>query len=294
MALILNGKDLANKIKEKLRLEVKDYLSKGLRRPSLAVILVGDDPASKIYTRKKRETCEEVGIKSYYYHLPENVSERELLKLIGELNQNPDLDGILVQLPLPQHINTKNILMAIDPHKDVDGFHPVNIGKLATEIGEGIIPCTPLGIWIMLKHYKIETFKKDVVVVGASNIVGKPMGLIFLKNEEATLTICHKNTKDLKKHTLSADILIVAVGKPNLITEDMVKDGAVVIDVGINRLPNKKIVGDVDFEKVKLKASAITPVPGGVGPLTVISLLINTINAYRQKFGYPSHPLTKI
>lgn len=294
MALILNGKELANKIKEELRLEIEDYLSKGLRKPSLAVVLVGDDPASKIYTRKKRETCEEIGIKSYYYHLPENISEGELLKLIEELNQNTDLDGILVQLPLPSHIDTKKILMAIDPLKDVDGFHPVNIGKLATGIGEGIIPCTPLGIWIMLKHYNIETYKKDVVVVGASNIVGKPMGLIFLKNEEATLTVCHKNTNDLKKHTLSADILIVAVGKPNLITEDMVKNGAVVIDVGINRLSNKKIVGDVDFEKVKSKASAITPVPGGVGPLTVISLLINTLNIYRQKFGYPIHPLAKI
>ena len=294
MAKLLNGKVLADKLKEDLKKEVEGYIKKGLRKPALAVVLVGDDPASQIYVKRKKESCEYVGIKSLSYHLPENTREEDLLKLVDELNNREDVDGILVQLPLPEHIDTKKIINSIDPSKDVDGFHPVNVGKLATGIGEGIIPCTPLGIWIMLKHYQIDTFKKDVVIVGASNIVGKPMGLIFLKNEEATITICHKNTKDLKEHTKKADILIVAVGKPNLITEDMVKEGAVVVDVGINRLENGKIVGDVDFQNVSKKASAITPVPGGVGPLTVVSLLINTVSVYREKFGLGRHPLTEI
>ena len=294
MAKLLNGKVLADKLKEELKKEVEGYIKKGLRKPTLAVILVGDDPASKIYVKRKRESCEYVGINSLSYYLSDKTSEGELLKLIDELNRREDVDGILVQLPLPAHIDTKKIISSIDPSKDVDGFHPVNVGKLATGIGEGIIPCTPLGIWIMLKHYEIETFKKDVVIVGASNIVGKPMGLIFLKNEESTITICHKNTKNLKEHTKGADILIVAVGKPKLITEDMVKDGAVVVDVGINRLENGKIVGDVDFDNVSKKVSAITPVPGGVGPLTVISLLINTVSVYREKLGFGKHPLTEI
>ncbi|RUM59227.1 MAG: bifunctional methylenetetrahydrofolate dehydrogenase/methenyltetrahydrofolate cyclohydrolase FolD [Persephonella sp.] len=294
MAKLLNGKLLADKLKEELKKEVEGYIKNGLRKPSLAVILVGEDPASKIYVRKKKESCEYIGINSLSYHLPEDTGESQLLKLIDELNNRGDVDGILVQLPLPKHIDTRKVISSIDPSKDVDGFHPVNVGKLATGIGEGIIPCTPLGIWIMLKHYQIDTFKKDVVIVGASNIVGKPMGLIFLKNEEATITVCHKNTKDLKEHTKKADILIVAVGKPNLITEDMVKEGVVVVDVGINRLENGKIVGDVDFENVKNKAYAITPVPGGVGPLTVVSLLVNTVSVYREKNGLGKHPLTRI
>ena len=294
MAKLLNGKLLADKLKEELKKEVEGYIKKGLRKPSLAVILVGEDPASKIYVKKKKESCEYIGINSLSYHLPEETEESQLLKLIDKLNKREDVDGILVQLPLPKHIDTRKVINSIEPSKDVDGFHPVNVGKLATGIGEGIIPCTPLGIWIMLKHYQIDTFKKDVVIVGASNIVGKPMGLIFLKNEEATITVCHKNTKDLKEHTKKADILIVAVGKPNLITEDMVKEGVVVVDVGINRLENGKIVGDVDFENVKNKAYAITPVPGGVGPLTVVSLLINTVSIYREKNGLGKHPLTQI
>jgi len=291
---LLDGKSLANKLKEELKEEISHYLKKGLRKPSLAVILVGENPASKIYVRKKEESCEYVGINSISYHLPEDTTEKQLLKLINELNNRDDVDGILVQLPLPEHINTKKIINSINPQKDVDGFHPLNVGKLATGIDEGVIPCTPLGIWIMLKHYDIEIFKKNVVIVGTSNIVGKPMGLIFLKNEEATITYCHKNTKNLKEHTKSADILIVAVGKPKLITEDMVKEGVVVVDVGINRLQNGKIVGDVDFDNVKNKAYAITPVPGGVGPLTVVSLLINTVSVYREKNGLGRHPLTII
>ena len=294
MVKLLDGKSLANKLKEDLKVEIEGYIRRGLRKPTLAVILVGNDPASQIYVKKKKESCIYVGINSLSYHLPEHTTEKELLKLIDDLNKREDVDGILVQLPLPSHINTKNVINKINPSKDVDGFHPVNVGKLATGIGDGIVPCTPLGIWIMLKHYNIQTFKRDVVIVGASNIVGKPMGLIFLKNEESTVTVCHKNTKDLKSHTTKADILIVAVGKPNLITADMVKEGSVVVDVGINRLQSGKIVGDVDFNSIKDKVSAITPVPGGVGPLTVVSLLINTVSIYRKKFGLGKHPLTDI
>ena len=294
MALILDGKKVAQKIKNELKNEIKKYTSKGLRNPSLAVILVGNDPASEVYVRNKRKACEEVGINSIYIHLKEEIPEEELLKYIERLNNDNDVDGILVQLPLPKHINTQHIITAIDPHKDVDGFHPENIGKLATGMKDCIVPCTPLGIWIMLKEYEIQTYKKDVVMVGASNIVGKPMSLLFLRNEEATITVCHRNTKDLAHHTRQADILIVAVGKPYLITEDMVKDGAVVIDVGINRLENGKLVGDTDFEALLNKVSAITPVPGGVGPMTVASLLVNTVSIYRQKHGFEKHPLTDI
>ncbi len=294
MAIILDGKSLAQKIKDELKIEIDSYVKKGHRKPALAVILVGDDPASQIYVKNKRESCNYVGINSLFFHLPENTTQEELLELIGKLNGDEDVDGILVQLPLPSHINASSIIEAISPEKDVDGFHPVNMGKLSTGKSDGIIPCTPLGIWILLKHYKINFLKKDVVIVGASNIVGKPMGLLFLKNEDSTVTICHKNTKDLKFHTKYADILIVAVGKPNLITADMVKEGVVVVDVGINRLENGKLVGDTDFENLKEKAFAITPVPGGVGPMTVASLLVNTVSIYRKKLGYSKHPLTEI
>ncbi|WP_293443293.1 bifunctional methylenetetrahydrofolate dehydrogenase/methenyltetrahydrofolate cyclohydrolase FolD [Persephonella sp.] len=294
MALILDGKALAKKIREELKKEIDEYLSRGMRNPNLVVILVGEDPASQVYVENKRKACKDVGINSMVFKLPENTTQVELLDLIGKFNGDDDIDGILVQLPLPSHINTQEIIEAINPHKDVDGFHPENVGKLATGKSDGIIPCTPLGIWIMLKHYKIPTFKKDVVIVGASNIVGKPMGLLFLKNEEAPVSICHINTKDLSFYTKRAEILIVAVGKPNLITPDMVKDGAVVVDVGINRLENGKLVGDTDFEGLKEKVYAITPVPGGVGPMTVASLLLNTVSIYRKKHGFAPHPLTEV
>jgi methylenetetrahydrofolate dehydrogenase (NADP+)/methenyltetrahydrofolate cyclohydrolase len=294
MALILDGRKVAKKIKQQLKEEIENYVSKGLRNPSLAVILVGTDPASEVYVKNKRKACEEVGINSIYIHLKEEIPEEELLKYIDKLNKDEEVDGILVQLPLPKHINTQNIITAIDPNKDVDGFHPENVGKLATGMKDVIIPCTPLGIWILLKEYQIETYKKDVVIVGASNIVGKPMSLLFLRNEESTVTVCHKNTKDLKHHTQRADILIVAVGKPFLITEDMVKENSVVVDVGINRLDNGKIVGDTDYESILKKVYAITPVPGGVGPMTVASLLVNTVSIYRQKHGFEKHPLTDI
>ena len=292
--ILLDGREVANEIKESLKKEIDGYIKNGFRQPSLAVILVGNDPASEVYVKNKREASKEIGINSLYFKFPEEISEEELLRFIDKLNKDDDIDGILVQLPLPQHIQTQKIIEAISPMKDVDGFHPLNMGKLATNVKDGVIPCTPLGIWLLLKHYKISTFKKDVVIVGASNIVGKPMSLLFLKNEEATVTVCHRNTKDLKSHTLTAEILIVAVGKPNLITADMVQDGAVVIDVGINKLENGKLVGDTDFEKLKEKVSAITPVPGGVGPMTVASLLINTVHLYRLKQGFPPHPLTEI
>ncbi len=294
MGLILDGKSVAKKIRENLRREIEEYLKMGMRNPNLVVILVGEDPASKVYVENKRKACKEVGINSMVFNLPENTTQVELLELIGKFNGDEDIDGILVQLPLPSHINTQEIIEAINPHKDVDGFHPENVGKLATGKSDGIIPCTPLGIWILLKHYKIPTFKKDVVIVGASNIVGKPMALLFLKNEEAPVSVCHINTKDLISYTKRAEILIVAVGKPNLITEDMIKEGAVIIDVGINRLENGKIVGDTDFEKLKDKASAITPVPGGVGPMTVASLLLNTVSIYKKKHGFAPHPLTDV
>ncbi len=292
--LILSGKEVSKKIKEELKKEIDNYIAQGLRKPGLTVILVGKDPASQIYVRRKRETAESIGINSICVTLPQSTTEEELVETIKRFNEDENIDGILVQLPLPSHINTHRIIETIRPDKDVDGFHPENVGRLATGIGRGIIPCTPLGIWLMLKHYNIDVFGKDVVVVGASNIVGKPMSLVFLKDERATVTVCHKNTKDLSFHTKKADILVVAVGKPNLITADMVKEGVVVIDVGINRLENGKIVGDVDFENVKEKSYAITPVPGGVGPMTVVSLLVNTLHLYRLRHGFPPHPFAQI
>ncbi|MCW4573890.1 bifunctional methylenetetrahydrofolate dehydrogenase/methenyltetrahydrofolate cyclohydrolase FolD [Venenivibrio stagnispumantis] len=288
LLIILDGKKISTKIKEEIKKDIENLKKQGFREPCLAVILVGNDPASQVYVNNKKKSCEEVGIKSLSYNLPENITQEELLELIGNLNGDDNVDGILVQLPLPKHINTYEIIEAIHPSKDVDGFHPVNVGKLATGKNDGIIPCTPLGIWLLLKEYNIDTFGKDVVVVGASNIVGKPMSLLFLREERSTVTICHKNTKDLKSHTEKADILVVAVGKPKLITADMVKEGAVVIDVGINRVDGK-IVGDTDFENIKEKVYAITPVPGGVGPMTVASLLLNTLNIFRIKNGLKPH-----
>ncbi|WP_461830220.1 bifunctional methylenetetrahydrofolate dehydrogenase/methenyltetrahydrofolate cyclohydrolase FolD [Aquifex sp.] len=286
MSVILDGKSLSQKIREEIKKEVESFTSKGFRPPSLAVVLVGDDPASKVYVNNKRKACEKVGIKSLFYHLPENTEEERLLGLIYELNTNEEVDGILVQLPLPKHIDQTKVILSINPEKDVDGFHPENMGKLVGQIEDGFIPCTPLGIDILLKHYGIDVQGKDVVIVGAGFIVGRPLSLLMLWRN-ATVTVCHIYTKDLKKHTLQADILISATGVPHLIKEDMVKEGAVVVDVGISKV-NGKIVGDVDFEKVKEKASAITPVPGGVGPMTVTALLLNTLKAYKKKFSHLS------
>lgn len=284
MALILDGKALSKKIREEIRKEVESFTSKGFRPPSLAVILVGNDPASEIYVNNKRKACEKVGIKSIFYKLPEDVPEEKLLGLIYELNLNEEVDGILVQLPLPKHIDQTKVILSISPGKDVDGFHPENMGKLIAQIDDGFIPCTPLGIDILLRHYGIEVEGKDITIVGAGFIVGRPLSLLMLWRN-ATVSVCHIYTKDIKKFTKEADILISATGVPHIIKEDMVKEGVVIIDVGISRLKDK-IVGDVDFERVKERVSAITPVPGGVGPMTVTALLLNTLKAYKRKFSH--------
>jgi len=283
MATILDGKEVSRIYRERIKQEVERYISQGLRKPSLAVVLVGNDPASQVYVNNKRKACQKVGIESLFYHLPEDTEEKKLLALVEELNGNPEVDGILVQLPLPKQINPQRVIETIDPSKDVDGFHPENMGKLVANLDGGFIPCTPLGIKILLDHYGIELQGKDVTVVGAGYIVGKPLSVLLLNNN-ATVTVCHIYTKDLKRHTLNADVLVSATGVPHLIKEDMVKEGAVVVDVGISKV-NGKIVGDVDFERVKQKASYITPVPGGVGPMTITALLMNTLKAYKLHMG---------
>ncbi|EDP75002.1 methylenetetrahydrofolate dehydrogenase [Hydrogenivirga sp. 128-5-R1-1] len=279
--LILDGRALSEKLRKELRGEIEGYVSSGLRRPGLAVVLVGNDPASQVYVRNKVNACRKVGIESLFYQLDENTVTEELLEVIAELNSREDVDGILVQLPLPSQIDQRGVILAIHPEKDVDGFHPENMGKLVAHAEDGFIPCTPLGIDILLSHYGIELEGKDVVIVGAGFIVGRPLSLLMLWRN-ATVTVCHIHTRDLKKHTLSADVLISATGVPGLIKEDMVKKGAVVVDVGISKVEGK-IVGDVDFEGVSRKAGAITPVPGGVGPMTVTGLLMNTVKSYRKR-----------
>lgn len=251
----------------------------GHRAPSLAVVLVGDDPASQVYVENKQKACQKVGIRSLLYHLPKNTRLEELLELIAQLNADQEVDGILVQLPLPPHIPQQEVILSIDPKKDVDGFHPENMGKLVARIEDGFIPCTPLGIDLLLSHHGIELKGADVVVVGAGFIVGRPLSLLLLWRD-ATVSVCHIHTKDISEYTRRADILISATGVPHLIKGHMVKEGAVVVDVGISRVRDR-IVGDVDFEEVKEKAYAITPVPGGVGPMTVTALLMNTLKAYR-------------
>ena len=273
---ILDGKKLSDKIKEEVKNEVEILKEKGLT-PGLAVILVGNDPASQTYVRMKNNACKKTGIYSVVHEFPENISEKELLTTIDMINENPNIHGLLIQLPLPKHIDTTKILERVSPAKDVDGFHPYNMGRLVEGL-DTFAPCTPLGVMELFREYNISVYGKDVCVVGASNIVGKPMWALLL-NEMATVDICHIATKDLKEHTKRADIVIVGVGKVNLITEDMIKEGAIVVDIGINKLPNGKLTGDVDFENVSKKASFITPVPGGVGPMTIAMLLKNTVKA---------------
>jgi methylenetetrahydrofolate dehydrogenase (NADP+)/methenyltetrahydrofolate cyclohydrolase len=284
MAQIIKGSEVAKQIREELKKEIENLKSKGIV-PGLATVLVGEDPASKVYVGNKIKTCEELQIKSFHHHLKEDTKEEDLLSLIDELNKNKDVHGILTQLPLPKHIDTNKVLLAINPEKDVDGFHPINIGKMNAlkswdEIEKAgvFIPCTPHGCIQLLKRSGIEIKGAEAVVVGRSNIVGKPVAMLLLANN-ATVTICHTGTKDLKEVIKRADILIAAVGKPKMITADMVKDGVVVIDVGVNRLPDGKLCGDVDFEEVEKKAKAITPVPGGVGPMTITMLMVNTVKA---------------
>jgi methylenetetrahydrofolate dehydrogenase (NADP+)/methenyltetrahydrofolate cyclohydrolase len=275
MAQIIDGKIVSKLVKD----NIKSIIESKKISPSLAVILVGNDPASLTYVRNKTNECIEVGISPKDYHLPEDTSEEKLLELIGNLNKDDDIDGILVQLPLPKHINTNKILNAISPYKDVDGFHPENVGKLM--IGTPFVePCTPKGVIRLLEHYGISVEGKRAVVLGRSNIVGKPMAIMLL-HRNATVTICHSKTKDLSEITKQADILVSAIGIPNFVKADMIKKDAVVIDVGINKVEENgksKLVGDVDFENVKEVASYITPVPGGVGPMTRAMLLENTVN----------------
>ena len=249
--------------------------------PGLAVILVGEDPASKVYVSNKKKACEYIGINSFEYKLPEETTEEELLELIDKLNNDNSVSGILCQLPVPKHINEESIINAIDPKKDVDAFHPVNVGKIMTG-NYDFVPCTPAGVMELIKESGIDVTGKECVVVGRSNIVGKPMSMLLL-HKNGTVTICHSRTKDLKEKTKSADILVVAVGIPNFITGDMIKPGAVVIDVGINRIAPKTLVGDVDFASAEPVAGAITPVPGGVGPMTIAMLMNNVILSCKNR-----------
>ncbi|SFG41475.1 methylenetetrahydrofolate dehydrogenase (NADP+) / methenyltetrahydrofolate cyclohydrolase [Lachnospiraceae bacterium C7] len=279
MALIIDGKKISQNIKDELKEEVARLKEQGTNC-CLAVIQVGDDPASSVYVRNKKRACEYIGIESKSFELPETTTEEELLKLIDDLNNDDSVNGILCQLPLPKHIDEDKVIKGISPKKDVDGFHPQNVGALV--IGEkGFVSCTPAGIIQLLKRSNIEIDGKNCVVIGRSNIVGKPMSLLMLR-ENATVTVCHSHTKNLKEITKQADILIVAIGKPKFVTEDFVKDGAVVIDVGIHRMENKKLCGDVDYDKVVDKVSAITPVPGGVGPMTIAMLMHNCVEATKM------------
>jgi methylenetetrahydrofolate dehydrogenase (NADP+)/methenyltetrahydrofolate cyclohydrolase len=276
-ARIIDGKAIAAKIKEEQKQRIMRLLQQHGVRPGLAVILVGNDPASQVYVRNKVTACKLVGIHSELVELPETATQDQLLSRIDALNTDPTIHGILVQLPLPPQIDVHSVLERIDFHKDVDGFHLYNVGGLIT--GNTVFPpCTPYGVQKILEHEQIPVEGRNVVVVGASNIVGKPMALMLMQ-QEATVCICHKKTRDLGMFTMLADILVVAAGVPGLIVPQMVRTGAVVIDVGINRLPDGRIVGDVDFEGVRQKASAITPVPGGVGPMTIAMLLYNTVQS---------------
>ncbi len=285
-AQIIDGKAAAGRIRQQVSEQVDQLLASGKRRPGLAVVLVGFDPASEIYVRNKRKACDQVGFDSRAIDLPEETSEAELLGLIQELNDDPAVDGILVQLPLPLHIDSSKVINAIDPVKDVDGFHPHNIGLLAQRL-PGLRPCTPRGIMHLLTLTETQLQGAHAVVVGASNIVGRPMALELLL-AGATVTICHRFTKDLETHVGNADILVVAVGKPGVVLSEWIKPGAVVIDVGINRGENGSLRGDIEFESASEVASYITPVPGGVGPMTIAMLLSNTLMAAKQNGLAPS------
>ncbi|MCG3116816.1 MAG: bifunctional methylenetetrahydrofolate dehydrogenase/methenyltetrahydrofolate cyclohydrolase FolD [Candidatus Manganitrophus sp. SA1] len=275
----IDGKAIAQEVRARVKTEVEKLGPSD--RPGLAAVLVGENPASKIYVRNKRKACEEVGIYSEEHHLPEETTEAEVLSLVERLNQDPKIHGILVQLPLPKQINERKVLDTVIPEKDVDGFHYINVGKLVAN-EKGFVPCTPLGIIELLLASKVEIAGANAVIVGRSNIVGKPAALLLL-HHHATVTICHSKTKNLPEVCRQADILIAAIGKPQFVKKEMVKEGAVVIDVGINRLPDGRIVGDVDFDPVQERAGAITPVPGGVGPMTIAMLLLNTLQSAKWK-----------
>lgn len=279
---ILDGKAVSLKVKESVKVRADELKKFGIE-PTLAVVLVGEDKASQTYVRAKEKACNEYGIKSVAHRLSENTTQNELLALINVLNLDDSIHGILVQLPLPKHIDTNVVLAAIDPRKDVDGFHAVNVGKLVSGL-DGFVPCTPLGVMEILKEYGIDVAGLNSVVIGRSNIVGKPMANLLL-NASATVTVTHSKTKNLKEICKNADLIVAAIGRPFFLKADMVKDGAVVVDVGINRLDDGRLVGDVDFDEVAPKCSYITPVPGGVGPMTIAMLLNNTILAAQAKIA---------
>ncbi len=281
MATILDGRKVSDSLLEKVKVEVEELKSKGIN-PKLTVVVVGDNEASKVYVGNKVKACEKVGVISEKLQFPAEISQEELLKKIDELNKDKSVSGFIVQAPLPEHIDMNIVVKAIDPYKDVDGFHAYNLGKMIIDKDfEDLAPCTPKGITRILEFYRIDVSGMDAVVIGRSNVVGKPMS-VMLTNRGATVTTCHSKTRDLKKYTLGADLIVAAVGKANFLTADMVKEGVIVIDVGINRVDGK-LVGDVDFAEVEKKASAITPVPGGVGPMTVAVLLANTVTAARKQ-----------
>ncbi|MCK4742797.1 MAG: bifunctional methylenetetrahydrofolate dehydrogenase/methenyltetrahydrofolate cyclohydrolase FolD [Sulfuriflexus sp.] len=277
----IDGKQLADELICKVRDRISARIAAGKRAPGLAVVLLGDDPASAVYVNSKRKRCEEAGVVSFSYDLPASTSQAELLTLIDELNANPDVDGILVQLPLPEHLDSDLVIDHINPHKDVDGFHPYNFGRLAQR-RPLLRPCTPRGIMTLLESTGVELAGLDAVVIGASNIVGRPMALELLM-ARCTVTICHSKTKDLAGKVAAADIVVAGVGIPNFVKGEWVKSGAIVIDVGINRLDTGKLVGDVEFDTANKQAGWITPVPGGVGPMTVATLLENTLDAAEQR-----------
>ncbi len=280
---IIDGRAVSAAVRERIKKETAEFISATGITPGLAVVLVGENPASQVYVRNKHRACGEVGFLSRVCTLPTETTEKELLDLLAELNADPSIHGILVQLPLPKHISEEAVILAIDPRKDVDAFHPQNVGGVMTG-NYDFVPCTPAGVMELLSHYRIDPAGKHCVIVGRSNIVGKPQALLMLE-KNATVTVCHSKTADLAAFTRMADILVVAVGRERLITADMVKDGAVVIDVGMNRTAEGKLCGDVDFESVSEVASHITPVPGGVGPMTITMLMQNTLTAAKNFFA---------
>ena len=281
-AQIINGKQVSQNIKERIKKEVSELKDKGIV-PGLAVVIVGDDPASRVYVNSKKKACEELGMYSVEYALSSDTTQKELIDLVNKLNDDEKINGILVQLPLPKHLDEKLVINTIKPEKDVDAFHPVNVGKIM--IGDfNFLPCTPAGVMELIKETGIEIAGKECVIIGRSNIVGKPQAMLML-HKNATVTICHSKTKDLKEVVKRADIVVAAVGVANMVTKDMIKEGAVVIDVGMNRLENGKLCGDVDFEGVSEVASFITPVPGGVGPMTIAMLMENTLTSAKLKAG---------
>jgi len=293
---LIDGRELSKTIKEEIAVEVKNFVDGGGKKPHLAAVLIGDNPASQVYVSNKVRSCEQVGFKSTLIKRGSNITQEEVMEIVNQLNNDPDIDGFIVQLPLPDHLIEEEITLAIDPRKDVDGFHPMNIGRMAQGL-PCYLPATPYGIMQMLERYEIETQGKEVVILGRSNIVGTPMSILLSRKARignATVQLCHSRTTDIPGHCRKADILIAAIGRANFVTADMVKEGAVVIDVGINRVddPSKKrgyrLDGDVHFEEVSKKCSFITPVPGGVGPMTVCSLMLNTLKSCRGEI-YPKN-----